>query len=200
VVPWLSHTPPHLSHFSIVFGSIYNKQQPGASEQADAHHCGKLPGPNFVLSHCAKSVGAQEQNQIPPGFEHWIFYSLYFELSSYLSSYTNVTVWKMFFVPFIDSLSRFLLVVCCSYFLVLHFSCIPFIHPLFSLIQANINTEPDFINTQAIVARCLVMNLAYPQIQDALSELLESSELSSDVMFFSAASLGIEGYEVNRQK
>lgn len=63
--------------------------------------------------------------------------------------------------------------------------------------KANINTEPDFINTQAIVARCLVMNLAYPQLQDALSELLESSELSSDVMFFSAASLGIEGYEVN---
>ena len=65
--------------------------------------------------------------------------------------------------------------------------------------KASINTEPDFINTQAIVARCLVMNLAYPQIQDALSELLESSELSSDVMFFSAASLGIEGYEVHRE-
>jgi hypothetical protein len=44
------------------------------------------------------------------------------------------------------------------------------------------------------------MNLAYPQIQDALSELLEFEETSPDVVFFSAASLGVEGYAVNLKK
>jgi len=32
--------------------------------------------------------------------------------------------------------------------------------------------EPDFINTQAIIARTLILNLAYPQIKDAVSELI----------------------------
>ncbi len=36
----------------------------------------------------------------------------------------------------------------------------------------NKQREPDFINLQAIIARSLTMNLAYPQIQDAMSELL----------------------------
>ena len=34
--------------------------------------------------------------------------------------------------------------------------------------------EPDFVNTQAIIARSLAINLAYPEIQDAISELLVS--------------------------
>ena len=35
--------------------------------------------------------------------------------------------------------------------------------------RAKVGKEPDFVNTQAIIARCLIMNLAYPQVLDGSS-------------------------------
>jgi len=60
-----------------------------------------------------------------------------------------------------------------------------------SRIRSSGGHEPDFINTQAIIARCLVMNLAYPQIQDALTELILQEKVAVD--FVAPADLGIEG-------
>jgi hypothetical protein len=57
--------------------------------------------------------------------------------------------------------------------------------------------EPDFINTPAIVARSLVMNLAYPQISDAISELISSVKESPEVEFVAAPHLGIEDSTVS---
>ena len=53
--------------------------------------------------------------------------------------------------------------------------------------------EPDFVNTIAIKSRSLAMTLAYPQIQDALSELIISLPNSPEVNFVSPSSLNIEG-------
>jgi hypothetical protein len=64
-----------------------------------------------------------------------------------------------------------------------------------STIRSGGGHEPDFINTQAIIARCLVMNLAYPQIQDALSELIAQDGVVID--FVAPADLGIEGLRVS---
>lgn len=43
------------------------------------------------------------------------------------------------------------------------------------------SSEPDFINLQAIIARSLTMNLAYPQIQDAMSELLGATPYTPNI-------------------
>jgi hypothetical protein len=49
--------------------------------------------------------------------------------------------------------------------------------------------EPDFFNTQAIVARSLTMNLAYPQIQDAMEELIGGIPKSPEVCIVNAQEL-----------
>jgi len=58
--------------------------------------------------------------------------------------------------------------------------------------------EPDFINTQAIIARSLVQNLAYPQMQAALSELLSHGvqDAGADLDFLTSHSCGIADKEV----
>ena len=43
------------------------------------------------------------------------------------------------------------------------------------------SNEPDFINLQAIIARSLTMNLGYPQIQDAMSELLGATPFTPNI-------------------
>lgn len=50
---------------------------------------------------------------------------------------------------------------------------------------------PDFVNTQAIIARTLVMSLAYPQIQDAISDLITTHEATANIAIVSAAALGL---------
>ena len=57
--------------------------------------------------------------------------------------------------------------------------------------------EPDFVNTQAIIARSLATNLAYPEIQGALSELLMSEHGSPEIEMLSPRLLGIEGRRVS---
>jgi hypothetical protein len=58
----------------------------------------------------------------------------------------------------------------------------------------------DFINTQAIIARSLVLNLAYPQMQDALNELLiHDLEGSPEVEFITPEALGVVHKRVRRQ-
>jgi len=50
---------------------------------------------------------------------------------------------------------------------------------------------PDFVNTEAIVARFLAINLAYPQIWDALSELFNYVEYGPEFDLLSASELGL---------
>ena len=56
--------------------------------------------------------------------------------------------------------------------------------------------ESDFVNTQAIIARSLCMNLAYPQIWDSLKELFSSEPGGPLVEFLEPAQLGIIGIKV----
>ena len=49
----------------------------------------------------------------------------------------------------------------------------------------------DFVNTQAIIARSLVMNLAYPQIYASLDDLF-APDSGVDIEFMSTTALGIE--------
>ena len=58
--------------------------------------------------------------------------------------------------------------------------------------QAN---DPDFINSQAIVARALTMCMAYPQIHDAVSELFSSVPNSPELKVNGAAFFGVAGTE-----
>jgi hypothetical protein len=58
------------------------------------------------------------------------------------------------------------------------------------------NLEPDFINLQAIIARSLTMNLAYPQIQDAMSELLGAVPFTPNITIISVEKLGFVGVEM----
>jgi len=51
--------------------------------------------------------------------------------------------------------------------------------------------EPDFINTQAIIARVLAMSLAYPEIDNAITELVDGEAGTPEVDFLSAAQLHI---------
>ena len=53
--------------------------------------------------------------------------------------------------------------------------------------------DADFVNTPAIIARSLTMNLGYPQIQDALAELVSSNPTSPLVDFLAPEHLGILG-------
>jgi hypothetical protein len=53
--------------------------------------------------------------------------------------------------------------------------------------------DPDFVNTQAIIARSLAMNMAYPQIQDALADLIGVHATSAEIVFVSASALGLVG-------
>lgn len=52
--------------------------------------------------------------------------------------------------------------------------------------------EPDFIDTQEIIARSLAMNIAYPQIQDALSELINTERCTPEIDFINPRHLGIK--------
>ena len=57
--------------------------------------------------------------------------------------------------------------------------------------------EPDFINTQAIIARTLCLNLAYPQIQDAVSELITNHrEDAPNFDIINAEDFGLVGVTV----
>jgi len=58
-------------------------------------------------------------------------------------------------------------------------------------------SDADFVNTQAIIARTLVLNLAYPQIWDALSEMLSPRPNSPEIEIVSCSTLGIIGNEVS---
>jgi len=49
------------------------------------------------------------------------------------------------------------------------------------------NLEPDFINTQAIFARCLVQTLAYPVIRIAVQDLFDDSPGSADLVIVPAS-------------
>ena len=60
-----------------------------------------------------------------------------------------------------------------------------------STIRSGGGHEPDFVNTQAIIARCLTMCLAYPEMQDSLNELISPSGPVVD--FMHPKELGIEG-------
>ena len=53
--------------------------------------------------------------------------------------------------------------------------------------------DPDFVNTQAIVARSLVMNLAFPQIWDSLSELFSRTPTGPEIVFLDAGAIGLAG-------
>ena len=55
----------------------------------------------------------------------------------------------------------------------------------------SMEQEPDFINLQAIIARSLVMNLAYPQIQDAMSELLGAKPFTPNITIIPVEKLGV---------
>ena len=55
--------------------------------------------------------------------------------------------------------------------------------------------DPDFINSQAIVARALTMCMAYPQIHDAVSELFSSVPNSPELKVNGAAFFGVAGTE-----
>jgi len=57
--------------------------------------------------------------------------------------------------------------------------------------------ESDFVNTQAIVARSLAMNVAFPQMWDAVSELVSSVPNSPEVEFVEPFHLGILGKKVS---
>jgi len=54
---------------------------------------------------------------------------------------------------------------------------------------------PDFVNTQQIIARSLAMNLAYPQIQDAVSEIVLPD--GPGIEFITCQHLGIAGFKVS---
>jgi hypothetical protein len=61
----------------------------------------------------------------------------------------------------------------------------------------NNGYDPDFVNTQAIIARTLVMNLAYPEIQDAMSELITNhSKNSPNFHILEPQCLGLLGKKV----
>jgi len=49
------------------------------------------------------------------------------------------------------------------------------------------NLEPDFINTQAIYARCLVQTLAYPVIRIAVNDLFDDTPGSADLVIVPAS-------------
>lgn len=51
--------------------------------------------------------------------------------------------------------------------------------------------EPDFVNNKAIVARTVAMNLAYPQIQESVMELVSTQAGTPEVELFSPEVLGI---------
>jgi len=53
--------------------------------------------------------------------------------------------------------------------------------------------EADFVNTQAIIARCLAMNLGYPFMWDALKELIMPGERSPEVDFLEPVLFGLVG-------
>jgi hypothetical protein len=58
--------------------------------------------------------------------------------------------------------------------------------------------DPDFVNTQAIIARTLVMNLAYPEIQGAVSDLITNHARDSpNIMILEPDNLGILGQKAN---
>mmetsp|Transcript_13606 Transcript_13606/g.27862 ORF Transcript_13606/g.27862 Transcript_13606/m.27862 type:complete len:1028 (-) Transcript_13606:78-3161(-) len=59
----------------------------------------------------------------------------------------------------------------------------------------NPSTLPDFVNTQQIIARSLAMNLAYPQIQDAVSEIVLPD--GPGIEFITCQHLGIAGFKVS---
>mmetsp|Transcript_28720 Transcript_28720/g.64175 ORF Transcript_28720/g.64175 Transcript_28720/m.64175 type:complete len:264 (-) Transcript_28720:228-1019(-) len=56
---------------------------------------------------------------------------------------------------------------------------------------------PDFINTQAIIARSLGLNMAYPQIYEAVSPLLKHTPNEPNVGLVRPARLGLVGLEVS---
>jgi hypothetical protein len=60
-----------------------------------------------------------------------------------------------------------------------------------AMVPLNRARDADFVNTTAIKSRSLVMNLAYPEIQDALSELIVSIPNTPEVGFIEVAALGI---------
>jgi len=62
-----------------------------------------------------------------------------------------------------------------------------------AVVPLNRSREADFVNTTAIKSRSLVMNLAYPEIQDALSELIVSVPNTPEVGFIETRALGIQG-------
>jgi hypothetical protein len=51
--------------------------------------------------------------------------------------------------------------------------------------------EPDFVNNKAIIARTMAMNLAYPQIQESVMELVSTQAGTPEVELFSPEVLGI---------
>ena len=57
--------------------------------------------------------------------------------------------------------------------------------------------HPDFVNTQAIVARALCMNLCYPQIWDAVSEFIMAKDNGPQVEFLDAEHLLLAGKTVS---
>mmetsp|Transcript_35074 Transcript_35074/g.45218 ORF Transcript_35074/g.45218 Transcript_35074/m.45218 type:complete len:848 (-) Transcript_35074:709-3252(-) len=65
-----------------------------------------------------------------------------------------------------------------------------------AVVPLNRSREADFVNTTAIKSRSLVMNLAYPEIQDALSELIVSVPNTPEVGFIETRALGIQGATV----
>lgn len=61
--------------------------------------------------------------------------------------------------------------------------------------RTTATSESDFVNVQAIIARSLVMNVAYPQMWDAVSELLGLG--GPDINFMAPVDLGILELEVS---
>lgn len=61
--------------------------------------------------------------------------------------------------------------------------------------RTTATSESDFVNVQAIIARSLVMNVAYPQMWDAVSELLGHG--GPDINFMAPVDLGILELEVS---
>eukprot|EP00614_Pseudopedinella_elastica_P015233 CAMPEP_0172584816 /NCGR_PEP_ID=MMETSP1068-20121228/4394_1 /TAXON_ID=35684 /ORGANISM="Pseudopedinella elastica, Strain CCMP716" /LENGTH=802 /DNA_ID=CAMNT_0013379117 /DNA_START=74 /DNA_END=2482 /DNA_ORIENTATION=- len=61
--------------------------------------------------------------------------------------------------------------------------------------QPRKGEHADFINTQAIVARSLAMNLAYPQIWHALEDLLRDGLGTAEIEFIDCGHLGLEKKE-----
>jgi len=51
--------------------------------------------------------------------------------------------------------------------------------------------QPDFIDTQEIIARSLAMNVSYPQIQDALTELIDTNSFTPEIDFINPRHIGL---------